>query len=155
MFLIRAAAVVVAALAIDQLCVQPYRGNLVLREVEERSARAQNLDSRRAKELAHVNLHDLDVGARSRRLDPEWYLLYGANCEIVERWSDAADAYTHALQIDQRPEIYINRGLVMLHMGAADAAVADLTTAARFDPTIIDQLEGELRARVAAAAVRR
>jgi hypothetical protein len=49
----------------------------------------------------------------------------------------------------------VNRGLVMLHMGAADAAVADLATAARFDPNIIDQLEGELRARVAAAARRR
>jgi tetratricopeptide (TPR) repeat protein len=151
-FLIRAAAVVGAVLAIDQLCVQPFRGNLLLRDIEQRSVLAQTLEPTRAKALAHTNLHDLDVGARGRRLDPEWYLLYGANCEIVERWSDAADAYTRALQIDQRPEIYVNRGLVMLHMGAADAAVADLATAARFDPTIIEQLDGELRVRVAKAA---
>jgi tetratricopeptide (TPR) repeat protein len=154
-FLIRVAAVIAALFAIDQLCVAPFRGNLLLRDIEQRSARAQTLEPARAKELAHENLHDLDTGARGRRLDPEWYLLYGTNCEIVERWSDAADAYTRALQIDQRPEIYVNRGLVMLHMGAADAAVADLATAARFDPNIIDQLEGELRARVAAAARRR
>jgi tetratricopeptide (TPR) repeat protein len=154
-FLIRAVAVVGAVIVIDQLCVEPFRGNLLLRDIEQRSARAQTLEPARAKALAHSNLHDLDTGARGRRLDPEWYLLYGTNCEIVERWSDAADAYTRALQIDQRPEIYVNRGLVMLHMGAADAAVADLATAARFDPNIVDQLEGELRARVAAAARRR
>ncbi|MEA2338795.1 MAG: hypothetical protein QOE82_2802 [Thermoanaerobaculia bacterium] len=150
----RVLAVAAAALAIDQLCVEPYRENLLLREIEARSDRAQKLDSVRAKDLAHANLHDLDTGARGRRLDPEWYLLYGANCEIVERWSDAADAYTKALAIDQRPEIYVNRGLVMLHMGAPDAAVADLATAARFNPTIVEQLEGELRVRVAAAARR-
>ena len=154
-FLVRIVAVIVAVLAIDQLCVEPFRGNLLLRDIEQRSARAQTLEPARAKALAHANLHDLDTGARGRRLDPEWYLLYGTNCENVERWSDAADAYTRALQIDQRPEIYVNRGLVMLHMGAADAAVADLATAARFDPNIVDQLEGELRARVAAAARRR
>jgi len=153
--LLRLVAVIGAVIVIDQLCVQPFRGNLLLRDIEQRSALAQTLDPIRAKELAHTNLHDLDTGARGRRLDPEWYLLYGANCEIVERWSDAADAYSRALQIDQRPEIYVNRGLVMLHMGAADAAVSDLATAARFDPTIVDQLEGELRARVAAAAKRR
>src|SRR4051794_12876093 len=152
---LRVAAVAIAALAFDQLCVEPYRGNLLLRDIEARSDRAQQLDGARAKELAHANLHDLDTGASGRRLDPEWYLLYGTNCEIVERWSDAAEAYTNALAIDRRPEIYVNRGLVMLHMGAADAAVADLATAARFDPTIVDQLEGELRARVVAAARRR
>lgn len=154
-FFIRIVAVIGAVIVIDQLCVEPFRGNLLLRDIEQRSALAQTLEPIRAKELAHTNLHDLDTGARGRRLDPEWYLLYGANCEIVERWSDAADAYTRALQIDQRPEIYVNRGLVMLHMGAADAAVSDLATAARFDPNIVDQLEGELRARVAAAASRR
>jgi tetratricopeptide (TPR) repeat protein len=150
--LVRIAAVVAATIGIDQLCVAPYRGNLTLRSVRQRSALAQSLDATRATELAHSNLHDLDLAARGRRLDPEWFLLYGANCEILGRWAEAADTYTRALQIDDRPEIYVNRGMVMLHLGRADAAVADLATAARFDPNVLDDLDGELRARVAAAA---
>jgi tetratricopeptide (TPR) repeat protein len=150
--LIRLFALVVAGVGIDHLCIDPYRGNLLLRDVALRSGRAQQLDTSRSLELAHRNLHDLDLAARGRRLDPEWYLLYGGNCEILGRWNEAADAYTQALKIDDRPEIYVNRGMAMLHMGHADAAVADLATAARFDPNVIYDLDGELRARVTAAA---
>lgn len=150
-FLLRAAALVAACIGIDHLCFVPYRGNLVLRQVEKRSLLAQSLDTRRAAALAHENLYDLDHAAGGRKLDPAWYLLYGTNCELLGRWTDAADAYSTALRIDDRPEIYENRGLVMLHLGRTDLAVSDLATAARFDPRVLDQLEGELRARVATA----
>jgi len=123
----------------------------MLRSVRQRSALAESLEAGRATELAHTNLHDLDLVARARRLDPEWYLLYGGNCEFLGRWGEAADAYTRALRIDDRPEIYVNRGMVMLHLGRTDAAVTDLATAARFDPNVLNELDGELRARVAAA----
>ncbi len=149
--LIRAAAVAAAAAAIYYLCVLPYRGNLLLREIEQRSRLAESAPALRAIDLAHTNLRDLDR-ARGRRLDPEWYLLYGSNCEILGRWQEAADTYTDALHIDDRPEIYVNRGMVMLHMAKPEAAVSDLATAARFDPGVIEQLEGELRVRVTAAA---
>jgi O-antigen ligase len=151
-WLLRTTAIVAAGLAIDQLCIAPYRGNLILREVAARSLHAQSLDDRHAIDIAHTNLHDLDEAASGRRLDPAWYLLYGTNCEILERWNDAVTAYTNALRIDDRPEIYVNRGLVHLRLGQTDLAVSDLATAARFDPSVLDQLDGELRARVAAAA---
>jgi O-antigen ligase len=150
-WLLRTAAIVAAGLAINQLCVAPYRGNLILREVAARSLQAQSLDDRHAIDTAHTNLHDLDQAARGRHLDPAWYLLYGTNCEILGRWDEADAMYTKALRIDDRPEIYVNRGLVRLHLGQADLAVADLATAARFDPNVIYQLDGELRARVTAA----
>jgi O-antigen ligase len=150
--LLGAAALVAAGFAINQLCIAPYRGNLILREVAARSLLAQSLDDRRATEIAHTNLHDLDQAASGRRLDPAWYLLYGTNCEILGRWTEAAATYTNALRIDDRPEIYVNRGLVRLHLGQTDLAVSDLASAVRFDPTVIYQLDGELRARVAAAA---
>lgn len=149
--LLRAASLVAACIGIDHLGIVPYRGNLVLRQVEKRSLLAQSLDARNAAALAHANLYDLDQAAGGRKLDPAWYLLYGTNCELLGRWTEAADAYSSALRIDDRPEIYENRGLVMLHLGRTDLAISDLATAARFDPSVLDQLDGELRARVAAA----
>jgi tetratricopeptide (TPR) repeat protein len=141
-----------AALAVHRLCVIPFRANLVMRDVEERMAVVERVGLFRASSLARLNLADLDRVARSSRLDPAWYLFYGANCEILDRWQDAADAYTHALVIAQRPEIYFSRGLVRLHLGQIDAATADMVTAVRFNPFFVERLDGELRARVTAEA---
>lgn len=144
-----------AGFAVHRLCVIPFRDNLVMRDVEKRMAlveNVENVDSYQAMSLARLNLADLDRVARSRRLDPAWYLFYGANCEILNRWQDAAEAYTRALDIDQRPEIYFNRGLVMLHLGQIDQATADMVRAVRFNPFFIDQISGELHTRVAAEA---
>jgi tetratricopeptide (TPR) repeat protein len=151
-FVAGAVVIVAACFAIHRLCAIPFRDNLVMREVEERMNIAQSVDPVRAVPLARANLADLDRVARSRRLDPGWYMFYGANCEILERWQDAADVYTRALAIDQRPELYFSRGLVMLHLGRIDLAAEDMITAVRFNPFLLDQIGGELRARVAAGA---
>lgn len=140
------------AFAIHRLCVIPYGDNLVKRDVEERMALIETLDPFRAATLARLNLADLDRIARSHRLDPAWYLYAGASYEVLDRWQDAANAYTSALAIDQRPEIYFRRGLVMLHLGDLDRAASDMITAVRFNPFFIDQISGELRDRVAAGA---
>lgn len=149
------ASVVVLALAgfaVHRLCVIPFRDNRVMRDVEERMALLDSVEPSRANALASLNLSDLDRIAHSSRLDPAWYMFYGANCETLGRWDDAADAYTNALAIDQRPELYFNRGLVMLRLGRIDRAVADMTRAVRFNPFFIDQISGELRTRVEAEA---
>ena len=150
--LVRAAAVLAASLGIYRLAVVPLRSDVVLREVEQRTATARMVGTQRAPALARMNLDELQRTAIGGRLDPSWYLLRGANCEILERWQEAADAYTQALRIDDRPEIYFNRGLVMMRVGRLDAAVRDLTRAARFDPGVLNQIDGETRRRVAAAA---
>jgi tetratricopeptide (TPR) repeat protein len=150
--LIRTVAIAGAAVAIEFFCLAPWRSNLVMRQVHQRSVTATSADEQRAVVLARASLDDLNGVARSERLNPAWYLLYGANCEILERWPDAVNAYSRALQIDDRPEIYVNRGLVYLHMGRTDAAAADMATAARFNPNILEQLEGPLRIRVTAVA---
>jgi tetratricopeptide (TPR) repeat protein len=148
------AAVVMAAagFAVHRICVIPFRDNLVMRDVEERMGMVGSADSYRAMSLARLNLADLDRVAHSSRLDPAWYMFYGANCRILHRWQDAANAYTRALDIDQRPEIYFNRGLVMLQLGQIDQATADMVRAVRFNPFFIYRISGELRTRVAAEA---
>ncbi|HKS22571.1 MAG TPA: hypothetical protein VJZ76_07225 [Thermoanaerobaculia bacterium] len=148
----RVAAVAVAAFAINRLCIRPYRGAAVEVEVQQRSAVAESSDHQRAVIIVRDNLRDLDRVAPGRRLAVSWYMLYGFNLAIVDRWDDATDVYTRALAIDHRPEIYFNRGLGRLHLGQIDAGVADMATAARFNPYLLDQIDGELRARVAAAA---
>jgi tetratricopeptide (TPR) repeat protein len=141
-----------AAVAVHRLCVVPFRANLVMRDVEQRTGVVESVGSYRAGSLARQNLADLDGVARSGRLDPAWYMFYGANCEVLDRWQDAANAYTNALTIAQRPEIYFHRGLVMLHLGRLDEATADLVRAVRFNPFFVEQIDGELRRRVAAEA---
>jgi tetratricopeptide (TPR) repeat protein len=121
-------------------------------EVERRSNLAESVEPQRAAILARDNLRDLDHIASARRLEVSWYMLYAANCTLMDRWRDALDTYTRALGIDRRPEIYFNRGLAHLHLGESDAAVADMATAARFNPFLLERLDGDLRARVTAAA---
>jgi len=143
---------IAAGLALHHLCAIPFRDNRIMRGVEERIALIDTLDSYRAASLARLNLADLDRVATSRRLDPAWYMYYGANCEILGRWQDAAGAYTNALAIDQRPEIYFSRGLVLLRLGRMDEATADLVHAVRFNPYLVERISGGLRARVSAEA---
>ncbi len=150
--LLRAAIVVAAALGMYHVCAVPFRAAVVEGDVERRSALADSATPQRAVILARENLRDLDRIAPARRLQASWYMLYGGNCTILERWGAAVDVYTRALRIDQRPEIYFNRALNRLRLGQIDAAAADMATAVRFNPFLLDNLEGDLRARVAAAA---
>src|SRR6476469_1057286 len=118
---VRAAAAIAAAIGIWWLCVLPYRAARIEDDVQQRSDRA---DAARNHEetvvLARLNLRELDGIASERRLSPTWYMLYAGNREILERWSDAIDGYTRALQIDQRPEIYFSRGFARMHAGDTD-----------------------------------
>jgi tetratricopeptide (TPR) repeat protein len=150
---LRAAALIAAAFGVWWLCIAPYRAVRTELEVAQRSARAVDAgDPPRAAILARANIGELEHIAAARRLEPSWYVLYAGNCELLERWQEAVDLYTRALRIDQRPELYFNRGLDRLRLGETDAAVADMATAARFNPFLLDHIDGELRARVAAAA---
>jgi len=149
---LRILAIVAAAAAMEIVCVMPYRGNVALREVLQRTETAQASGPQTAAVMARENLADLDRIAASRRLDPAWYMLYGTNSELLDRLPDAVDAYTRALRIDDRAELYVNRGMVLLHMQRTDAAVADLAKATRFDPATVESLSGDVRARVTAAA---
>lgn len=147
---IRIVAVALAAFAIDLLCVAPYRANLTIAALTQRTLAADSVEAVAAAPAARANLTDLARIAAAKRLDPNWYLLYGANFEILGRNAEAVDVYSRALRIDQRPEIYVHRGMLLLQQGHVDAAVHDLATAARFNEFVIYDLTGDVRERVAA-----
>src|SRR5437899_2667092 len=149
---VRAAALIAAAFGIDRLCIAPYRAAAAEAAVERRTTVAESVGPQLGAIMARENLHDLDRIASARRVAASWYMLYGSNCMLMGRWREATDVYTRALGVDQRPEIYFNRALARLQLGETDAAVADMATAARFNPFLIEQVDGELRARVTAAA---
>ena len=150
--LVQAVAVVAAAAAFHLLVVLPWRGNLALRAMLQSSVLAQRSDPQVGVIIARQNVAALESVKAGRRLDPTWYMLYGANCEVLDRLADAEAAYSGALRIDDRPELYVNRATVRLHLGRTDEAVADLAQAARFDPAVLQQFDGEVRTRAAAAA---
>jgi len=150
--LVQIAAVIAAAAAFYWLVVLPWHGNLVLRTVVRSSEIAERADPQIGVIVARQNVVALDAIAAGRRLDPAWYMLYGANCEMLGRLGDAEAAYSGALRIDDRPELYVNRAMVRLHRGNADGAVADLAQAAKFRPEVLDGFDGEVRTRAAAAA---
>ena len=97
-------------------------------------------------------LERLDAIRGNCRDDLTWFMLYAANCRVVGEGAEAVRAYTRALALYQRPEIYYNRGMTLIGMGRVDEAIADLTIAARFMPQFLEELDGETRRRVAAAA---
>src|SRR5258708_20520997 len=97
--IVRTGAVFLAFVGVRELCVIPFRDNLILRDVERQLIAAQSLDPYRTARIAHANLHELDR-ARSRRLDPPWYLLYGATCQLLALSPQPARAYTPALHSD-------------------------------------------------------
>lgn len=150
--LLRGVALVFAATAFYFLCVLPYRANNMLAAITQRTINAQDVDALTAAPDARANLQDLTAIRTAERLDPTWYLLYGTNCELLGRNADAVEIYSRALEIDQRPEIYVHRGMILLQLGRVDDAVHDLATAARFNPDVLYDLSGDLRERVAAAS---
>ncbi|HEY2322593.1 MAG TPA: O-antigen ligase family protein [Thermoanaerobaculia bacterium] len=149
---IRVAAIAFAAFAGYFLCVLPYRANIALATITQRTLNAQNVDPISAAPVARANLHDLAAISTPEKLNPTWYLLYGTNCEILGSKAEAAGIYSRALEIDQRPEIYFNRAMVRLQLGRIDDAVNDLATAARFNPFVLYELSGDLRDRVEKAS---
>ncbi|SRR5581483_10418119 len=139
---------VLAGAALNRFCIEPYQGNLTVMTVYLRTSEMEKRDPEIEVAIAHRNLRDLEDVETSRRLDPQWYLLYGANWESLGEWNRAADAYTRALRIDERPEIYFRRGFVTMQMGRIDDALPDLVRAVRFDPRFAAQLDPLLRKRV-------
>jgi tetratricopeptide (TPR) repeat protein len=149
---IRIAAVVLAILGFNRFVRLPSRAAHVIVAVEARSQRAIDAGDRGVV-MARQNVELLRQIEPVSRGDANFYMLYAVNARILNDSELAVKEYTAALQnADRRPEIYFERGMTLLGMGRVDAAAADLTHAARFNPWIVYDLSGELQDRVKAGA---
>jgi tetratricopeptide (TPR) repeat protein len=145
---IRIAALIVAALALNRYTLRPWQANRVLWTVQQRSQMALQSGPDRAARIARYNIDQLETIAPACATNVDYYILLAANARIMGDNPLAIHEYTAALSADHRPEIYFNRGMTYLESGNVEAAVPDFVRAARFSPTIVESLDGELRKRV-------
>lgn len=108
-----------------------------------------------AKRIAATNLDKLQKIARNCRTDVDLYLLLSFNARILGRFDQALQYLEDGLRVDDRPELYINRGKILLEMGRIDDAVRELSTAVQFDPALMNLWDPALRDRIAAEIGRR
>lgn len=150
--IVRMAAVVLAIWSIYSLAVIPARCNRLIPLVERRTHMAlEQLSPVPAAGVALENLRLLNSVAAGCRNDVNLHLLLAFNANILGRRDEALSHLAEALKVDDRPEIYYNRAMILLEAGRVDEAVDALVTSTAFNPTILDQLDPEIRSRVDAA----
>lgn len=134
-----------AVYLIHALCVVPWRCNRAIRHVHLTTPQIDRMGPVSRARLARENMERLERFAAGGRTEPNLYLLMAANAEKLGRPEDAIGYLTEALKIDQRPEIYFNRGAIELDLGRQDAATRDMVTAVQFDAALAARLDPELR----------
>lgn len=150
----RVVAIAFVAFALHRLAWMPWEANHVLSLVEARSRVAiDSGDPVTTAVIARGNIDQLRRISKATRDDANYYMLYAANAKLLGDLDLSERMYTAALDnADHRPEIYYERGLVYLQKGQVDAAVADLAHAAKFNPSVVYTLSGDLQQRVMALA---
>ena len=142
----RVVAVVVTALLIERFCVIPFRCMHMIKVVEQRTETAMNrLDHLAAQGVARENLQLLDEVASGCRTDADLHLLLAFNDKLLGRQEEALQHLNDAISIDDRPEFYFDRGLMLIDLGRIDEAARELAIAVRFNPDLVDRLDGEMK----------
>jgi tetratricopeptide (TPR) repeat protein len=146
----RLVATVAAAAALYRYAWLPAYADHVLKSVTTRSEAALQMSGNQAVFAARDNLERLQAIAAACRLSVAFHLVYAVNARILGRNDDAIEHYTAALAVDQRPEIYFDRGTTYLDEKKLDAAIADVAMAVRFNPVYLESVDAEMRERVTA-----
>lgn len=149
--LCRGVAVVLAAAALFRLVWLPLQANIALPGIDQRALRAENSGGTARLMLARKNLDALASIEPVSRLNVDYYILSAVSARQAGDVDRAVAEYTKALAIDQRPELYFQRGNMYVEAGKILPAVADYAYAARFNRHLPDRLTGEMRRRVEAA----
>ncbi len=142
----RAASVAIGAvwlctlLAMDRLCIVPYRLNRTKKVVESVTRRSLEVNGPQGPLLARKSVEQLSPCLAATPDDIDCYMLLAANYGIMEKNADAARMYRAALQYDRRPEIYLDLGLTLLNLSQREAAVNSLVSAVIFNPGLINEI---------------
>ncbi len=148
--LCRLVALAMGVLAFHRYAWMPEHADHVLKTVNAHTSMALQWSGDRAIFAARDNIDRLQEIAPACRLSVAFHLVYAANDRILGRSADAIEHYSAALAAAQRPEIYFDRGATYLEAGKLDAATPDLALATRFNPYLLDEVDGVMRDRIAA-----
>ena len=148
----RVAVILLGAWALQRYVWLPYRANHVLYQIDQRTEEAQKAGPYRALPAARENLARLDTIEGVAKTQVYYQMLYATNARILQRWDLAMQHFNDALAIDPRPEIYFQRGLMLVERGQVDAAMPDLVLAVRFNPTLAETLDENLQLRLVQAS---
>jgi tetratricopeptide (TPR) repeat protein len=101
---------------------QPYRCNIVRKQIIARSERAQMRSQTTATILARTNIEILRPCLDVCRTSVDYYMLLAANLAMLGRTLEAEQMYRQALRYDRRPELYFELGQLLLVRGRRDEA---------------------------------
>lgn len=132
------------------LCWQPYRCNVARGSVKASTEDAyiKGRGEIQAKMAARSNLAILRGCEPWTCRTVSGLMLVAANQQVLEDYDGAAASYRAALELDRRPELYLNLGNALAHAGDRAAAERSLQQAVLFNPWMMPNIEdGELRQR--------
>jgi tetratricopeptide (TPR) repeat protein len=113
-----------------------YRANLQKYRVQQNMAVIRlNPEGMSGRVLARQNLELLKPYA-VRSVDPEIHNYIGQNLQFLGRDVEALQAYQRALDLEPRPEIHYNVGMIKWRLGDREGAIEHIALMAAFTPLI-------------------
>ena len=139
--------VAAAAAAAHRTVAVQYRCNAVLKRVEERTLATGGADAFRSSLLTRLNLDELERCRADAPWDVQFPMFMAGNYWVRGDLEAARETYRQSLQVDRRPEIYRNLGLIELELNDPRAR-NDLETACILSPNLIWEIPEPQRSEI-------
>lgn len=134
--------ILLAGLALDKVCLDPYVCNLRLSSLRKATERAfADADGQRAAIVARTLLVQIADCRPAFEQRSARAMLTAANERILGRLEEALRSYEFALDSDRRPELFLNAGLVLSQLNEHERARDNLAAAGFFDPNMIAAID--------------
>ncbi len=152
---VRLAAIAAALAGLYRYCWLPLQCDYRLPGIKQRTMKAVDMTDRIvAAAIARRNIEELREAERGCPLSVDVKNLIGMNASIIGRNDLLLESLNEALTLDHRPELYFNRALALMGSGRLNEAMPDFVRSSRFDPTVLESLDGNLRNAIEAEVVK-
>jgi tetratricopeptide (TPR) repeat protein len=136
-----AAVALAAAKAIAVMCWAPYRCDIVKYDAQRMLFSIYDMPRTfRIITLTRSRIPPLQECLQVSPTDADMYMTVAALHRIMGRFDDAMEMYRSALRFEQRPELYLNLGLMQLESGDREQAMPNLTKACLFNVDFINEI---------------
>lgn len=130
-----------AAFALQRWCWIPYRCSLVEQQVQKLTLRIASLpDEPAVRTAARRNLAAMRPCLGQTFAKVNQLMIAAANYRMLDRADAAIGLYERALQLDRRPELYLNLGLAQIEAGRTKDGIDNLVHACVYNPEFLDEI---------------